>query len=149
MLRAILGDQALPETVQLAQLDATATFDRPWDITALEISRPQPQQVEITALKAAWGVMEFQATGTFDIDQIGRANGTLNLQAVQWQEMLTIATASGAITEAAAQGARTVLQLAANASGNPNSIDVELTLKDGTAYLGFIPLGPMPLFRLR
>lgn len=149
MLRDLLGDQALPETVQLAQLDATATFDRPWDITALEISRPQPQQIEISALKAAWGVMEFQATGTLDIDDMGRASGPLSLQAVQWQEMLNIATASGAITEAAAQGARTVLQLAANASGNPNSIDVELTLKDGTAYLGFIPLGPVPLLRLR
>ncbi|WP_169052665.1 DUF2125 domain-containing protein [Pseudooceanicola onchidii] len=150
MLRRTFGDQALPDTVQLARLDATATFDRPWDVTALEVSRPQPTRIDIATLRAEWGVMAFQARGTLDIDTAtGRASGTLALQAEEWQQMLEIAQASGAITDTMAQAARGVLQMAANASGNPASIDVEVTLKDGIAYLGFLPIGPFPRIFLR
>lgn len=148
-LQNIFGDQALPETMQVAHLDATIAFDRPWDISAIEVSRPQPTRIAISALRAAWGVMEFQANGEIDVDINGRVSGTLAMQAVEWQDMLEIARTSGALSDTAASAARGVLQMAANASGNPNSIDVELTLKDGIAYLGFIPLGPVPRIILR
>jgi len=149
VLRSYLGDQALPETVQTARLDATVTFDRPWDVSALEVSRPQPTAIDLTEAKAQWGVMELQATGQLEIDASARPSGTLSLQAVRWQDMLEIARASGALNDTAAQALRKVLELAAQSSGNPNSIDIDLTLRDGTIYFGFIPIGPAPYIYLR
>ena len=147
-LQSLVGDQALPETMQQAHLDATVTFDRPWDRTAIEDSRPQPTRIDLADLKMIWGVMEFQAKGQIDLDAQGRATGKMALQAVHWKEMLKIAVASGAVPESAAEAAQKLLGMAANAKGNPNSLDVELTLKEGTVYLGFLPLGPAPLIRL-
>ena len=149
MLRNLVGTDALPEVMQLARLDAEVTFDKPWDRTALGSARPQPRHIDLSNLKAIWGVMEFQATGALDIDGSGRASGKLDVQAVNWREMLAIAAKSGAIPEGAAQAAETMLGMGANASGNPNSLDIALTLKDGKMFLGFVPLGPAPIFRLR
>lgn len=149
VLRGIFGDQALPDTMQLAHLDATVTFDRPWDISAIEVSRPQPQKIALTDLRAAWGVMEFRATGELEIDAAGRASGPLSLQAEEWLQMLEIAEASGAMTDLVAKAARGLLTMAADASGNPNSIDVQLTLKDGIAYYGVLPVFALPPVILR
>ena len=149
VVRGIFGDQALPETVQLAHLDATVTFDRPWDITALEVSRPQPTNIVLSDLRAAWGVMEFRATGEIELNAAGLASGPLSVQAKEWREMLAIAEATGAMTDFVANAARGVLQMAADASGNPNSIDVELKLKDGVAYFGVLPVFAVPPVVLR
>lgn len=149
VLRALFGDQALPDTMQSLRLDATATFDRPWDISALEDRRPQPTAIDLADLRTKWGVMEFQARGELTIDASSRASGTLAMQAVNWQDMLEIARASGALTETAAKATRTVLELAAKSSGNPNSIDVEVTFRNGTAFVGIVPIGPAPYIYLR
>ena len=39
--------------------------------------------------------------------------------------------------------------MGAQSSGNPEALDVTITLRNGTAFLGFIPLGPVPPIRLR
>ncbi|WP_375174588.1 DUF2125 domain-containing protein [Pseudooceanicola sp.] len=149
LLQAWLGNQALPETLQMARLDATVVFDRPWDITALEDSRPQPVGIDLTNMRAEWGVMELQAKGRVEIDARGRPSGKVSLQAVHWQDLLEIARASGALTDSAAAATRTVLDLAAKSAGNPNSIDVELTFEDGLTYIGFVPIGPAPYIYLQ
>ncbi|MEC9102250.1 MAG: DUF2125 domain-containing protein [Pseudomonadota bacterium] len=149
LLQEVLGTDALPDRMESLTLDATVTFDRPWDITAIETARPQPQIIDLTTLDAQWGVMKIQAKGRIEADAQGRATGTVNLQATRWQDMLTIARQSGALTDTAARMAEGVLSMAAQASGNPDRLDAEITLRDGQAYLGFIPLGPVPPLRLR
>lgn len=149
LLKDILGDQAFPHRVQSVHLDATATFDRAWDLSAIEVSRPQPTAITLTDLSATWGVMEFRATGDLTIDNTGLASGPLTLEAKEWQEMLAIAEATGTMSDLVAQAARGLLSMAAEASGDPNTIDVDLTARDGFMYYGVLPVGPMPRIILR
>jgi len=149
MLRDLMGDTALPERMESTQLDATVTFDKPWDRSALETARPQPQQIDLANLRAKWGVMELQATGDLTMDELGYASGTLAVQATNWRDMVEIAQQSGALPENAAEMVIGVLGMAAQSSGNPDKLDAEITLRNGQAMLGFIPLGPVPPIRLR
>ena len=148
-LRDVMGDAALPERMQHARLDATVTFDKPWDRSALDLARPQPVRIDLTSLQAQWGVMAFQAKGTVDIDDAGRPTGTLAIQATHWQDMLAIARQSGALPENAATMVEGLLGMMAQASGNPDKLAAEITLRDGQAFIGFIPLGPVGPIRLR
>ncbi|EAQ04313.1 hypothetical protein OB2597_09224 [Pseudooceanicola batsensis HTCC2597] len=148
-LRNLLGDTALPAEMQFARLDAQATFDRPWDRSALDSARPQPTQLRLDEVSAEWGVMSLRAMGVLDIDDRGRASGEIDLQATNWQRMLDIVRESEALSENAVRMLAGALSMAAESSGNPDRIDIGLTLRDGQVFLGFIPLGPAPLLRLR
>lgn len=149
LLRDLLGDTALPERMENALLDARVTFDKPWDRSALETARPQPQQIDLTNFTAKWGVMELRATGDLTMDAQGLATGTLAVQATNWQDMVDIARQSGALGENTAKMVQGVLGMAAQSSGNPDRLDADITLKNGQAFMGFIPLGPVPPLRLR
>lgn len=148
-LRAMLGDAALPDRMEHARLDALITFDKPWDLSALDVTRPQPTRIELSSLQAQWGVMAFQAKGEIDIDDAGRPSGTLAVQATHWQDMLAIARQSGALPENMTLMVEGLLSMAAQASGNPEKLDAEITLRNGQAFMGFIPLGPVGPIRLR
>jgi hypothetical protein len=84
-----------------------------------------------------------------DVDADGNPTGTLSLQARNWREMLAVAEASGSLPQQIRPQVERALGLLASASGNPDAIDVTLTLANGTVSLGFLPLAPAPQLILR
>jgi hypothetical protein len=42
-----------------------------------------------------------------------------------------------------------VMQLLAGASGNQDTLDVDVTFRDGAIYFGFLPIAPAPRLILR
>lgn len=149
VLQRLAGQEALPEVIEVASLDATVSFDKPWDISALEVARPQPTHIDLSDMRAIWGVMEFRAAGEIEVDAQGLGTGTVNIRAENWRDMLRVAVNSGAVPENAATATERALGMLAGMKGNPNSIDATLELKNGQVFIGFIPLGPAPVFRLR
>ena len=78
------------------------------------------------------------------MDAEGFAEGRLDLRARNWEEMLDVAEASGALDPTLAGAVRAGLGLIARLAGDRNALDVPLDFGDGTARLGPIPLGPAP-----
>ncbi|MDW3224993.1 MAG: DUF2125 domain-containing protein [Paracoccaceae bacterium] len=134
-----------PVTFDQFALNTTVIFDRSWDITALEVSRPQPRQIVIHSAEAAWGALQLRFAAALDVDVQGTASGTLNVQARNWRSMLILAETSGALRPQIEQALSTFAGLA----GNPETLDLALTLRGGTVFLGFLPLGPAPRLILR
>nr|WP_254871583.1 DUF2125 domain-containing protein [Pseudooceanicola sp. HF7] len=145
----IASGVALPEMMQEARLDATVTFSKPWDITAIEDSRPQPRHIQLDQLKAQWGELAIQATATLEVDEAGLPTGELALQAKNWQALLRLAVETGVLDERLAQGTEAALKLLSGMSGNPASLDVTVAFRDGRTFLGPIPVGPAPVIQLR
>ena len=143
----------LPEDWPLAfetfRTEAEVTFDRPWDLRALEERRPQPTRVEIGLAEAAWGDLRLNLAADLAVDEGGIATGEISLQARNWRTMLTLAERSGALPARLRDQAETVLASLAGATGNPDTLDLRLTARGGTLYLGFVPLGPAPRLSLR
>ncbi len=139
----------LPEQLDYARADVTAQFDAPWDLNALQSARPQPTNISVKLIEAKWGQLELRLAGAFDVDAQGRANGKITVKAQNWRDILTVSAASGAIPVQLVRPIEQGLSLLSGLSGNRNTLDLPLDLKDGQMKLGPIPLGPAPLFRLR
>lgn len=144
-----LSGDVLPDVFEAARGDLTVTFDAPWDLNALAHIRPQPTRVDVKLIEAKWGQLELRLAGGFDVDAQGRANGQITIKAQNWQDILALGIASGAIPAQLAQPIERGLSLLSGLSGNRNTLDLPLALDAGMMKLGPIPLGPAPLLRLR
>lgn len=131
-------------------LRATVVFDAPWDRSSIEERRPQPTKIEIDNIEASLDQLKLRLAGDLDIDENGTPSGEIAIKAENWREILALAEAAGAVPQAFAPMLESALQMVARMSGNPDTIDVPLTFRDGRISLaGIVPLGPTPVMRLR
>lgn len=147
--RSAGSDAALPDSFQSLQLDMQVRFDRPWDRRALEDRRPQPVEINLKLGRAEWGALSLFATGAVTVDGNGVPTGRIAFKAENWRDMLAVLQGSGAIPQIALEPTARILNMLSSISGNPNALDVELTLKNGRVNLGPFPLGPAPFIYLR
>ncbi|WP_299705628.1 DUF2125 domain-containing protein [uncultured Tateyamaria sp.] len=138
-----------PRAFDSLQLRADVTFDQPWDRRALDQRRPQPRVVDLHLVEAIWGDMKFNLSADLTVDAQGVPTGTVAIQAENWREMLDMSETAGLLPTKLRGQAEGVLQALAGASGNENTLDVELSVRDGVIRLGFIPLAPAPRLILR
>ena len=140
---------AFPDELQLLRLDATVAFDAPWDLGAIEDARPQPVRIAIDELTARWGEMDLRVSGALDIGPGGVPEGRITVEAENWREMLEIAIAAGAVSEAIAPTIERALGVLAGMSGNGETLDAPLDFGGGRITFGPVPLGPAPRLILR
>lgn len=139
----------LPDALETLQLDLTADFDAPWDRAAIEDRRPQPTALNLRLAKAQWGPLELSATGAVTVDADGRPEGSVDIKATEWREMLRMAVAGGVIPEEIAPTIERGLELLAGFSGSSTSLNTTLSFRGGLMSVGPIPVGPAPVLRLR
>jgi hypothetical protein len=139
----------LPDQIDTLKLDLSMVFDAPWDRYAVEQSRPQPTAISIKALQGTWGKLDFRAAGDLQIDPNGIPEGRITIRAQNWRDMLALAKVGGLIPESIATTVERALELLAAMSGNPQTLDADLTFKNGSMAFGPIPLGPAPVMVLR
>lgn len=145
----LTAGMALPERMQEMRLDATVTFSKPWDISAINQSRPQPRHIDLSLARAEWGPLALQVAADLEVDETGQPTGEVTLQARNWRQMLQGAVAAGALAPSAAGIAETTLGLMARMGGNADTLDVTLNLRDGVIYLGPVAIGDAPVILLR
>lgn len=141
--------EKLPNSFETLRADFTVGFDAPWDRFAIEQQRPQPTSIAFKTVQATWGHLDLRLAGELDIDAAGRPAGTLTIKAKNWRDMIGIAVDSGTLGPDLAKTIERGLGALAGLSGNAQTLDIPLTFRDGGVYMGFVPLGPAPVFRLR
>ena len=147
--RLMRSSDSLPETFETLRLDMQVDFSAPWDLSALETARPQPQHIDLRLVEVRWGGLRLLAAGKLDVDAQGIPTGAMTIKADNWREMLAMAAAAGTIPAKVMDPAERVLNLLAGMSGNPNALDVQLNFRDGYVAFGPFPLGPAPRLILR
>ena len=143
--RSVVG---LPEVIETLSSDLTVVFDKPWDRSAIEDRRPQPREIEFTSLTARWGDLVLAGSGTLTVDASGVGTGVLDLEATNWRDILALAEASGALTEAQLPLVRGALETLARLAGDPEQLDVPLRFSRGYVLVGPVPIGAAPRFSL-
>lgn len=138
-----------PASFETLTLDMTVRFDRVWDGKALDQRRPQPVRIDLKLAEASWGVLRLMVAGKVDVDATGIPTGEVAIKAENWRTMLDMALAAEAIPLPAINTVETLLTTLAGLTGNPKSLDVKLTLRDGKISFGPIPLGSAPRLILR
>ncbi len=134
----------LPRNFSSFRADLTASFDRPWDRTAIEQSRPQPTAVDLTLAEIIWGDLQLHAAGQVTIDKTGYPTGEVTIRAVNWRDILNVARHSGQIPASVIDTVEQALGFIAQLSGNANELDIPLTFANGATKLGPLPIGPAP-----
>jgi len=147
-LRLSTGD-LLPGTFESASGDVTVVFDAPWDLDALNVARPQPVRIDVKLIEARWGQLELRLAGALDVDGRGTPSGQITVKAQNWQDILALGVASGAVPSQLERPIEQGLSLLAGLSGNRNTLDLPLTFSGGRVMLGPIPIGPAPRLILR
>jgi len=148
-LRRLADTGYVPGLVQNLKIDATLKFDAPWDLTAVETSRPAITAIDLNLLQITWGKLELWAAGELTVDGAGRATGEVTVKAKNWRELYQIAVASGWIPQRIAGALKSALNLLAGLSGSPKTLDAPLTIADGEVSFGPISIGTIPPVKLR
>lgn len=139
----------LPRSFTRFQADLTAEFDRPWDRSAIEDTRPQPVMLDLTLAEIIWGDLELNAAGRVTLDTLGSPTGEITIRAVNWRDILDVARRSGQLPDSAIDLTEQALSLLAQLSGNENTLDIPLSFAGGRTKLGPLPIGPAPRLVLR
>ncbi|WP_170763731.1 DUF2125 domain-containing protein [Ruegeria lacuscaerulensis] len=149
-LRDLMRSAAtLPQAFETFELDMTATFNKAWDRSALEQSRPQPVKIDLHLAEMKWGALRLFAAGELDVDENGIPTGEIAIKAENWKDMISMANAAGALPDQAVDPVTRALNFMAGLGGNPNALDMQLNFRDGFVALGPLPLGPAPRLILR
>lgn len=139
----------LPERFDAFSADMTVTFDKPWDRSAIEQARPQPQEIDIRLAEARWGRLELQAAGEVTVDADGRPEGEITVKARNWRDILRMAAASGRVGDGFADTLEDGLSLISRMAGHPDTLDIPLAFSGGRVRFGPVPLGRAPVLRIR
>ena len=144
VVESFRADGILPAEIGPIALDSTLVFDRPWDRPALENDNPVLERVAIRDLSFTWGKLDLRGRGELGVDAEGFAEGRLDLRARNWEDMIAVAEAGGALNPTLGGALRSGLGLIARLSGDRNALEVPLDFSGGKARLGPIPIGPAP-----
>ncbi|MEL7280904.1 MAG: DUF2125 domain-containing protein [Pseudomonadota bacterium] len=139
----------LPDTFDALSADITVTFDKSWDLSAIEVARPQPRRIDIKLAEARWGRLELLVAGEVDVDSAGLPEGEIVVKARNWRDILQMAVSSGTLNQSFADTLEGGLSLISQMAGNPETLDIPLNFSGGRVRIGPVPLGPAPVLRLR
>ena len=116
---------------------------------AIDQDVPGRRVVDLARAEAAWGDMRLLCAAGLDVTPQGLLNGDVSLQVRNWRDILDLAQTSGYLPQALRPQIENVVQALARGSGNPDALDLTLTIQDSTVYLGFVPVGFVPPLVLR
>lgn len=139
----------LPAAMSQSQIIAQVQFDRPWDLDALEQSRPQITHLRLDEASSGWGDVTFRAAGEVAVDGAGIPQGDLTIRVENWRQMLDLAQRAGVISADMARMLDGTLGFLADLSGARDHLEAALRFEGGLTFFGPIPLGPAPRLILR
>ena len=137
----------LPDELKVARTKFTASYDAPWDRLAIEGDKPNLTGVSLKDLTVTWGELDLRARGQFDVDADGYPQGSIDVTAINWREMVKLSVTSGLVPQNMADTIESGLGLLARLSGDAKTIKVPLVFSGDTMSLGPIPIGRSPRLR--
>ncbi|WP_298436299.1 DUF2125 domain-containing protein [uncultured Jannaschia sp.] len=126
----------LPAAIESVELDGTVELDRPLAAGA----EPRLRALDLRRGDLRWGEVALDFAGRLDVDGGGLPSGVLTLEAEGWDVLLDLAVGAGLLPSDRLPLVAAVL----GGMAEDGRIAVELTLREGAAFLGPIPLGPLP-----
>lgn len=134
----------LPASISQARVDITAAFDAPWDRHSIEGRKPNPTAISVKTVDVRWGELNLRANGQLKVDAQGYPDGSLKVEARNWQEILNLAASSGLISRDMAETVKGGLQILSALGGDGSTLNVPLEFSRGLIRLGPIPIGQSP-----
>ncbi|SMX36858.1 DUF2125 domain-containing protein [Octadecabacter ascidiaceicola] len=147
-VRRLIDPQNLqPPIIQSLRFDSDIDLTAPIELNGNTASPIELSAVSIKEFALAWGEVSVSAIGDVTPDEMGLLNGSFSISARNWQQILDLAVATGAIPE---EQRLLIVGMASNIDETPHvpdTLTTTLSITDGQMMLGPIPLGVAPLLR--
>lgn len=138
-LRAVLGVPSdWPATLSALDTQGSIRFAEPLNRHHLGGRVPQIEAMTIGQVQIIWGSAEISAAGHVTFDARGVPEGDVSVLVKDWRRIYQMARAQ------VPPQAEIMLNALANIGGDPDTLDLVLRFEGGNAFLGPIPLGPVP-----
>ena len=137
------GGQNLPALISQLHIAAQVDFDREINRHALANGTPpMPLSAEIEPSRIIWGQAELEVSGTLSANAAGYVDGSLHLQARNWQPLFEV------FKQASQLGAteKLTLKRALDAADTNGQLALTLTFANGETRIGPVRIGPAPRF---
>lgn len=135
---------SLPETIPEVLVDASLTYDNPWDRFAIEQTNPRLTTLDIRDLQFVWGELQLAGKGSVNISATGYAEGEFTLTAKKWRDLLDVIIAAQLLPPDFAKAFDRGVSFVAKLAGSPEDLEIQLRFADKLTYIGSIPIGPAP-----
>lgn len=132
----------LPPVIDLVRLDTDAGFSAPID-RFVGKTRPDLTALTIKQAQFNWGTLQASAKGDLTVVN-GMPEGRIALSVRGWRDLVPLAVNTGAIKPDVAPTVLALMQAFAQASGDPDLLEMPLVFAGGRMSLGPLPLGPAP-----
>lgn len=139
---------ALGPVADRLEIDGRVAFDAPLDRRVVEATTPGLTHLALSTATLRWGQLSIAVSGTLRADDRGFAEGSLDLQAENWREILAALVRGGVIGEELAATLRFGLGFFAQERGGRSVLSVPLGFSGGAMRIGPIPLGAAPRLRV-
>jgi hypothetical protein len=143
---ALRATSELPAVMDSATADVITTLTAPLDRNA-GATQPQVSEVNVKNAQLVWGPLKLQAEGSLVPDDQGLAKGRIEIRITNWQHLVPLMVASGAVKPELSQTAGNMLKAMAQQGTDPKVLALPLTMAGGWMTLGPFPLGPAPALR--
>ncbi len=140
--RAIDPSGQRPATLDQVVFDGVVTFDQPLDRDV--VGRVLVDAIDVKRANFTWGDMSASVKGVVLIGADGYPTGTLALDLVDWDGMISIATNLGLLDP---EITPTIRNLAQALSAGQQELSLSVTFADGRTRIGPFPVGPAPRLR--
>jgi hypothetical protein len=134
----------LPPLVQVIRARLNARLTAPLDREAAQ-TRPRLIGLDVSDVLIGWGDLSITAEGLIEPDDTGFAAGRIAIEVTNWQQLIPLLVATGAVKPEVAPTIRNMLGAMAAEGGDPMVLKLPLTLASGRMSLGPLPLGDAPL----
>lgn len=137
----------MPETAQTLLIDGRVALDAPLDRRTVEDRTPGVTHLSLAETTLRWGSIVLSLTGSVEADARGYADGSIDVRAEEWRDLLAALVSSGAVSRDLAAALEFGLGFFARERGGKSVLSVPLRLEDGLMRLGPIPIGRAPRLR--
>jgi len=138
----------LPDSFETLRLDASATFDAPLSQDSFENGTMRLNALSVKDMNVTWGDLMLRATGDVRVGADQFVIGAMTVRATNWEQMLDMAVASGAVNPEYNGAIRTALNFMSALSGNKSELDIPLKFQNGVTKLGPLTIGQAPKLSL-
>lgn len=136
-------DKKLGNLEQTFETDLQLTFAQPLDTKLFEGTAPTIRKIDVADIVFEIGALKIKGHGTLELAPEGWPVGELDLVASGWKEALSVAEASGLLSDNDVVVAAMALNFLAGK--DKKNIKAPLSFKRGRVFLGPIPIGQAPV----
>ncbi len=144
LLARLPAGSTLPSVVKLIRARLNARLTAPLDRNAGQ-TRPHLIGLDVSDVQIGWGDLAVTAKGMIEPDDAGFASGRIAIEVTNWQQLIPLLIAMGAVKPEVAPTVQNMLGAMAAEGGDPMVLKLPLTFASGRMSLGPLPLGAAPL----